>query len=123
MRRRDTVSPLFPTGPLREFVEADWPPAPGEVMDGCACGYCVARFGSGHESGGYVDIEPEYAAVWRTRDAFRRFRAARLAFLGEDHPQYRNEWLDLIQEEYQRQREAFEPLWRRDASRSIVWPC
>ena len=47
------------------------------------------------------------AAVWRLDDAFGRFRRARLAFLGDEHPDYKDVWLALAREQYSRRRAAF----------------
>jgi len=92
---RHRAQDLFPA-PLREFVEAEWPPVEGECLGIYACrgeGYgapCVSLDGPcGHRCYAML-ADPWQVAQARRRDALVRYRAARLAWLGEDHPA----WLD-----------------------------
>jgi hypothetical protein len=96
-RRRDPFPPE-----LCEFREEEWPPAPGECLGIYACrdaGYaldCVSLEGEcGWRTYARLAVEdPEAIPRWKRADAFERFKAARLAWLGEDHPLYLDEFLD-----------------------------
>jgi len=96
---------LFPA-PLRCFREEDWPPVPGECLGHYSCrgeGYeagCVPRPGEECGDACYALLardcpdRPEVEAAARSADAFTRYHAARLAWLGEDHPGYIDELFD-----------------------------
>ena len=88
---------VFPA-PLRCFREEDWPAVPGEHLGhywccapdphpapepGEACGdRCYGMLARDYPG------RPEVAAAARRADAFTRYHRARLAWLGEDHPDY-----------------------------------
>jgi hypothetical protein len=95
---------VFP-GPLREFVESEWPPVEGECLGRFACrgeGYgtdCVPRPGEFCGQAHYELLarecpgEPWRLAAARRADARERWRSARLSWLGEDHPRYVDEFV------------------------------
>ena len=95
----------FPA-PLREFREADWPPVPGECLGHYSCrgsgyeGGCVPRPGEPCGQACYELLareypdRPEVLAAAKRADACVRFRAARLSWLGEDHPGYVEEMIE-----------------------------
>jgi hypothetical protein len=94
----------FP-GPLREFVESEWPRVEGECLGHYACGYgsgytapCAPRPG---EFCGQLHYEmlardhgdrPELLARARRVDAFTRWKAARCGWLGEGNPGWAEEF-------------------------------
>lgn len=91
-------------GPLLEFREADWPPVPGECLEVYTCradGY-EARCAPGPEGCGAAFLasldDPRQVAEWRRRHAQRRWRQARMSWLGEGHPGWLDEWLDYLGE-------------------------
>ena len=93
---------------MLRFREQDWPPVAGETFESCRCAYCAGRLGDGHDQA--QDALGTYAAVWRLDDAFTRFRQARMAFLGESHPDSKHIWLQLAREQHSRRRIAFERI-------------
>lgn len=83
---------------LMRFDPAQWPPVPGECLGRFACrgeGYgapCVPV--PGEECGDrfyFRHVPPERAEAERRTDAVYRWRQARLAWLGKDHPAYAEE--------------------------------
>ncbi len=105
MRYRRRRQDPFPA-PLREFVASEWPPVEGECLGHYACrgrGYeedCVPRPGEfcgqacyEHLAAEYPD-RPEMLAAAKRADAFTRYHAARLGWLGEDRPGWFAEFLD-----------------------------
>jgi hypothetical protein len=95
----------FPA-PLREFHEEEWPPVEGECLEIYACradGYgvpCAPRPGEpcgqacyAHLAAEYPD-RPEVLAAAKSSDAYQRFHLARLTWLGKDHPDYLDEFID-----------------------------
>ena len=116
MRRGDVVARwrerdgLFPPH-LQHFREQDWPPAEGECLGIYACrhlGYeteCTSLDGPcGWRT--YAAFERDYPPAvaagltrrYRRGDAYERFNAARLAWLGEDHPLWLVVFLDAAGE-------------------------
>ena len=105
--------------PLREFREAEWPPAEGECLAHYACrgqGYeagCVPRPGEYCGQRCYEHLaatyphRPELLAARRRQDAHARFRQARLNWLGEDHPLYPAEFIDSLQADERMSREGW----------------
>jgi hypothetical protein len=106
MAWRKTARDLFPA-PLRQFREADWPPVEGECLEhysGChADGYeaaCVPPPGQSCGQACYEMLardypgQPEVLAAAKRADAFTRYHQARLSWLGEDHPDYLEEFFD-----------------------------
>lgn len=105
MRRRRREDERFP-GPLREFIEDEWPPVPGECLGIFSChgnGYrseCVPR--PGEECGGAYRAglardyahRPEVLAAALRADACIRWKAARLNWLGKDHPGWLEEFIE-----------------------------
>ena len=95
----------FPA-PLRVFREEDWPPVEGECLGHYPCrsqGYAVdCRPEPGDPCGQacYVMLardypdRPDVLAAAKRADAFTRYHQARLAWLGEDHPDWIDEFFD-----------------------------
>lgn len=95
MAWRKKAEQSFPA-PLQEFREAEWPPVEGECLESYAChgeGYerpCVPVPGEacGQRHYEYLAREdpgrPDVIAAAKRADAYRRFNAARLSWLGED---------------------------------------
>ena len=95
----------FP-GPLREFIESEWPPVPGECLTHYGChgaGYaadCCPRPGEYCGQLCYESLErdfadrPEMLERAKLSDAYERFHRARLSWLGEDHPLWFEEFLN-----------------------------
>jgi len=87
----------WPPG-LDVFVEADWPP-PESGPDPGAVG--LRDWERGTEAW-LAEVlapgnpDPGLAAVWRTTFAYRRWVAAKLAWLGEDHPLHMHYWIELV---------------------------
>lgn len=94
----------FPA-PLREFVESEWPPMPGECLGHYACrgqGYstdCVPRDGEfcaqrcyEHLAADYPD-QPDILVRARASDAYKRFHQARLAWVKGDDEAWMAEFL------------------------------
>lgn len=96
---------MFP-GPLREFRESEWPPVDGECLGHYGCrrdGYsapCAPRDGEFCGQRCYEMLARDYpgrsevVAAAKASDAYTRFHEARLAWLGEDHPLYLDEFID-----------------------------
>jgi hypothetical protein len=93
----------FPA-PLRQFTESGWPRVPGEHLGHYWC--CGPRPEPAPEPGeecgdrcyamltaDYPD-QPEMLAAAKRADAFTRYHTARLAWLGEDHPDFITELFD-----------------------------
>jgi hypothetical protein len=93
----------FPA-PLREFRESEWPPVEGECLEHYSCranGYesdCAPQPGVPCGQAHYEYLEqqeapgrPDVLAAARRADAFTRFSAARLAWLGEEGDGYIDE--------------------------------
>lgn len=95
--RRGTEEKFPPR--LREFREEDWPPVPGECLghySGCGELGCREFCGQAcyeHLARDYPD-RPEMLANARRADAFTRYHQTRLAFLGEDHPDWLTEYFE-----------------------------
>jgi hypothetical protein len=77
---------------LEVFDPARWGPVPGAVLEACRCASCVARWGP--------ELPPDTSTT--VGAARRRWRQARVDHLrdvlGKDHPAYRFEVLQQIQE-------------------------
>ena len=107
-RRRQRA--LFPPGPLSAFCEADWPPpaeGPDPAAEGLVCGNTeewLTLVALEHGEG--------LAAAHRTSFAYSRWVAARLDYLGEDHPAHLEVWIDGMSQEHRFVREyvALHPL-------------
>ena len=98
-RRRDQAG-TFP-GPLREFVESEWPPVEGECLADYACrylGYGVACApppeGCGAALRASLADRPDLLAYYAHLDAYRRWTTARLSWLGRGHPLWFDTWLE-----------------------------
>ena len=128
MRRRRERGPGWPPH-LAGFREEDWPQVPGECLVHYACADawdrppCVPREGEfcGQRcyetlARDYLD-RPEVLAAAKTSDAYERFHQARLAWLGEDHPGYLDEFIGGFQA-YERIR--YEPF-RKDRLPGHRW--
>jgi hypothetical protein len=73
---------------LAVFDPNDWPPQPGATLEACRCTYCTERSGAALPP----DVSTSVAA------ARRRWRQARVDFLGEGHPLFKLEVLAQIRE-------------------------
>jgi len=104
VRRRRREDERFP-GPLREFVEQEWPPVPGECLGIFSChgeGYdndCVPRPGEQCGDRYYAMLardcpdRPDVIAAAKRADAYIRWKEARLNWLGKDHPDWLEEFI------------------------------
>jgi hypothetical protein len=105
MAWRKAPGDAFPA-PLRVFREAEWPPVEGECLGHYGCrgegydGDCVPREGEFCAQACYEMLardhpdRPEVLAAAKSADAFTRYHQARLAWLGEDHPDWIGEFFD-----------------------------
>jgi hypothetical protein len=95
----------FPA-PLRQFIEAEWPPVDGECLGGYSCranGYgqdCAPMPGApcgqacyDHLAGKYPD-RPEILAAAKKSDAYERYHRARLNWIGDDGDGWLTEFID-----------------------------
>ena len=101
---------LFP-GPLREFVESEWPQLEGECLGHYGChgeGYevdCVPRPGEYCGQRSYEMIERDHPgdsamlARWRRADAYKRFHQERLAWVKDDDEAWMTEFLSSREHE------------------------
>src|SRR5260221_881026 len=90
--------------PLREFVEAEWPPVPGECLGHYTCrsaletGDCRPRDGEYCGQACYEalarDHGTEALANAKAADAFTRFHQARLNWFGEGTEGWMDEFCD-----------------------------
>jgi len=88
---------------LLRFDPAQWPPVAGECLGRFACrgeGYSTACVPvAGEECGDrfyFRHVAPGRAEAERRKDAAYRWRRARLAWLGKDHPGYPDEFFDSL---------------------------
>jgi len=91
---------------LREFREEDWPPVEGECLESYTCralGYEMACVPAPGVPCGQVHYDrlaaeypdrPELLAAAKRADAYTRFEAARLEWIGEDGDGYLDELIE-----------------------------